>query len=310
MKKISIIGAGYVGSTIAYSLSLRSISDDIVLIDIDRNKAQGEVDDIRHGLVGMGDSFVRTGSYSDCDGSDLIIITAGRNRKPNESRLDMIHDNIGIMKNVCENLLHNYNGGIVIIVSNPVDILTYYGKKWLSLPDGKVFGTGCILDTSRFVRAIADHAKCPISNVYGIVIGEHGDSQLPVWSNLTVSGMTIEKHCLLNGLNWNNELKDQIQNKVKKLGAQIIAAKGRTHYGIATCVCMLANSVLNNEPVTASVTSVLNGEYGLYDVSLSLPCIIGSDGISERKTLSLSDHEISDLKNSAEKLKLTIADSF
>ena len=301
--KITIIGAGYVGATIAYALTLKGIADDIVLVDIDEKKAQAEADDIQHGVAAMGDSAVRAGTYADTADSDLIIIIAGRNRKPTETRLDMIHDNIGIIKDVCEQLKKHGARGVVLLVSNPVDILTYYCDKWLGLPDGTVFGTGCTLDTSRLLRAVADYTGSPVSEVSGYVIGEHGESQVPVWSGITVQQKPFADYCALHGF---EEIKQTIQDRVKSLGTRIIAAKGRTHYGIATCVCMLADAVLHQKETLASVTSPLHGEYGLQEVALSLPCIISGNGIVRKQVPSLTDEEQAKLKNSADKLKSTL----
>lgn len=256
----------------------------------------------------MGDSAVRAGTYADTADSNLIVITAGRNRKPTETRLDMIHDNIGIIKDVCEQLKKHGARGVVLLVSNPVDVLTYYCDKWLGLPDGTVFGTGCTLDTSRLLRAVADYTGSPVSEVSGYVIGEHGESQVPLWSSIAVQGKPVAEYCTLHGLIWNEEIRQTIQNRVKSLGTQIIAAKGRTHYGIATCVCMLADAVLHQKETVASVTSPLNGEYGLHEVALSLPCIISGKGIVRKQVPILTDEEQAKLKNSAEKLKTTLTE--
>lgn len=304
--KITIIGAGYVGATIAYALTLKGIADDIVLVDIDEKKAQAEADDIQHGVAAMGNSVVRTGTYADTADSDLIVITACRNRKPTETRLNMIHDNIGIMKDVCEQLKKHGARGVVLLVSNPVDVLTYYCDKWLGLPDGTVFGTGCTLDTSRLLRAVADYTGSPVSEVSGYVIGEHGESQVPLWSSIAVQGKPVAEYCMLHGLIWIKAIRQTIQNRVKSLGTQIIAAKGRTHYGIATCVCMLADAVLHQKETVASVTSRLNAEYGLHEVALSLPCIISGKGIVRKQMSILTDEEQAKLKNSADKLASTL----
>lgn len=303
MKRISIIGAGYVGATIAYALDLKGIADDIVLIDINGEKSRGEANDIRHGIAAMGESAVRAGSYADCADSDLIIVTAGRNRLPNESRLDMIQDNIGIMKSVSDEIARYYTRGAVMIVSNPVDLLTYYCDRWLGLPNGTVFGTGCILDTSRLVRVTADYFNVQAAAVDGYVIGEHGESQVPVWSAMKFSGVPVDEFCRQNKLKWDDSVKAKIQATVKNLGTNIIAAKGRTHYGIATCACMLSDAVINQRNVTASVTSPLTGEYGINGVSLSLPSKLCKNGVAKRITTELNNRELEKLYQSAEKLK-------
>lgn len=303
MKRISIIGAGYVGATIAYALDLKGIADDIVLIDINGEKSRGEANDIRHGIADMGESAVRAGTYTDCADSDLMIVTAGRNRLPNESRLDMIQDNIGIMKSVSAEIARYYTRGAVMIVSNPVDILTYYCDRRLGLQNGTVFGTGCILDSSRLVRVTADYLKLKAAAVNGYVIGEHGESQVPGWSAMKVSGMPVEDFCRQNGIKWDDSVKANIQTSVKNLGTNIIAAKGRTHYGIATCVCMLSDEIIHQRNVTASVTSPLTGEYGIDGVALSLPSKLCHNGVVKRFTEELSKQELAKLYQSAEKLK-------
>lgn len=303
MKKISIVGAGYVGATIAYALDLKGIADDIVLIDINREKSIGEANDIRHGIAAMGESAVRAGSYADCADSNLIIVTAGRNRLPNESRLDMIQDNIGIMKNVSDEIARYYTRGAVMIVSNPVDILTYYCDRRLGLPNGRVFGTGCILDSSRLMRVTADYLHLEAADVNGYVIGEHGESQVPVWSAMKVSGISVDEFCRQNKLKWDDSIKAKIQTTVKNLGTDIIAAKGRTHYGIATCVCMLSDAIINQRNVSASVTSLLTGEYGIDGVALSLPSELCNNGVAKRLTAELNNQDLEKLYLSAEKLK-------
>lgn len=302
-KKVVIIGAGFVGSSIAYALTIRNLSKDIVLVDIDKVKAEGEVSDIQHGISYIGSSSVRVGDYSDCRNADLIIITAGRNRKSNETRLDMMSDNIRIMKNVVNQIKSNYTKGVIMVVSNPVDVLTYVCDKWMELPNGRVFGTGCLLDTSRLIREIANYTGSNIDDIKGDVVGEHGDSQFPVWSTLTINGMTIEKYCQNTGLDWGYEQKNVIYQRVKKMGASIIAAKGRTHYGIATCVCSLAEAILNQRLTTASVSSTLCGEYNISDVAISVPSIIGANGVEQILKCKWTDEEYEALHHSANQVK-------
>lgn len=308
MKRISVIGAGYVGATIAYALDLKGIANDIVLIDTNEDKARAEADDIRHGIAAMGESAVRAGSYADCADCDLIIITAGRNRLPNESRLDMIQDNIGIMKDVSDEIARYYTRGAVMIVSNPVDILTYYCDRRLGLPNGTVVGTGCILDTSRLVRAAADYFNIRAAAVNGYVIGEHGESQVPVWSAMKVSGVAVEEYCLKKHSKWDASIKATIQTRVKNLGTNIISAKGRTHYGIDTCVCMLTDAIINHKNVIASVSSPLTGEYGIDGVALSLPSKLCKNGVAERIITELEGQELEKLYLSAEKLKNALSE--
>ena len=306
-RKVAIVGSGYVGASIAYALTLKNIAKEIVLIDIDKKKAQGEALDIQHGISYMGRSSVRAGEYSDCADCDLIVITAGRNRRPGESRLDMVGDNIKTMDNVIGELKKYYTRGVILIVSNPVDILTYYCDKKMGLPNGRVIGTGCILDTSRLIREVANYTHLSTEVVKCNIIGEHGDTQIPVWSRLAIAGVPMKEYCDNVGLEWNDKIKEKIYNEVKTMGSTIIEDKGRTHYGIATCVCSIADAILNQRLTIASVTTPLTGEYKISDVALSLPSIIGVNGVEHRLVEYLSDEEFEALKVSALKMKETLS---
>lgn len=302
-RKVAIIGAGFVGASIAYALTLKNIAKEIILIDIDKKKAQGEALDIQHGISYMGRSSVRAGEYEDCSDCDLIVITAGRNRRTGETRLDMVQDNIVIMDNVIGELKKYYTRGVLLVVSNPVDILTYYCDKKMGLPNGRVIGTGCILDTSRLIREVANYTKLSTEVVKCNIIGEHGDTQIPVWSRLAIAGVPMKEYCDNVGLKWNDDIKNEIYSKVKTMGSTIITDKGRTHYGIATCVCSIADAILNQRLTIASVTTPLKGEYKIFDVALSLPSIIGVNGVEHRLVEYLSDNEYQALQKSALKMK-------
>ena len=305
-RRVVIVGAGYVGSSIAYALTITNLAREIILIDVDEEKAIGEALDIQHGIPYMGVSKVRSGSYADCAESDLIIVTAGRNRRVGETRLDMISDNIGIIRDVANNIKPYYNHGPVIIVSNPVDILTWECDRVLGLPNGHVFGTGCILDTSRLIRTIAGYTHLKIEAIKCNVVGEHGDSQFPVWSRLAIAGQPMEEYCQNVGLEWGKTQRQEIYDRVRNMGARIIAAKGKTHYGIATCVCSLADAVLNQRLTIAPVTSPLQGEYGIKGVSLSVPSIIGVNGVEHRLEERWTDEEYFKLKISAARMEEAI----
>lgn len=305
-RKVAIIGAGFVGASIAYALTIRNLASRIVLIDVNREKAEGEAADIQHGIPYMGTSSVCAGDYSDCAGCDLIIITAGRSRRPGETRLDMIADNIGILREVVDNIKRYYTHGVLLVVSNPVDILTYKVAEWMDLPNGKVFGTGCILDTSRLVRAISDYTDINIEAIKCNIVGEHGDSQFPLWSRLSIAGIPMNEYCENVGLEWGDAQKEALYTKVRGMGASIIGAKGRTHYGIATCVCSLADAVLNQRLTIAPVTSAMQGEYGIKDVAISVPSIVGVSGVERRLEEHLSGEELDNLRASAAKMRKTL----
>ena len=281
-RKVAIVGAGYVGSSIAYALTLRDVAREIVLIDINMDKTDGEAKDIRHGLPAMGTADLYAGDYPDCADCDLIIITAGRGRIPGESRHDLTNENVKILRNVIDSIKKYYTRGVILVISNPLDILTFKASEWMELPSGMVFGSGCILDSSRFVRSIADYIGLSTGVVNGYIVGEHGDGMVPVWSHVTVGGIPIDEYCQDIGIEWNDDIKKTITDRTRKMGAEIIAEKGRTHYGIATCVCQLADAIINQRPTIASVSSVLQGEHGCRGVALSVPSVVGPSGVQQR----------------------------
>lgn len=306
-RKVVIVGSGFVGSSIAYALALRDIAREIVLIDIDREKCAGEAYDIRHGIPSMGTSDLYAGDYSDCADSDLIIITAGRNRKPGENRLDMASENTRIMKSVVDSIKEYYTRGCILIVSNPVDILTQKVTEWMQLPDGIVFGSGCILDSSRFIRSVADYLSLSTGVISGYIVGEHGDNQVPVWSKLVVSGIPIEEYCQELQIKWSDESRKKIAEQTRTMGMEIIKAKGRTHYGIATSVCFIADAIINQRPTIASVSSQLMGEHGVRGVSLSVPSVIGPGGVQQRIREKWSPEEYRGFFDAVEKVRETLS---
>ena len=307
-RKVVIIGSGNVGASIAYALTIRNLAREIILIDKDRQRAIGEALDIQHGIPYMGVSSVRTGDYTDCENCDLIIITAGRNRKVGENRLDLISDNVAIVEDVISKMKPYYNRGAILMVANPVDILTYKCTKLMGLPDGRVFGTGNILDSSRLIRIVADYVGLNTEVVKGNIVGEHGDHQIPIWSRLSIAGVPVEEYCADVGLSWNEAIRDEMAKTVRGLGAEIIKDKGKTHYGIATCVCFIAEAILNQRLTIAPVSSILNGEYGIKDVSLSVPSIIGAGGVERRLEERWTKEEYAKFKETAASLKEFLKD--
>ncbi len=305
-RKVAIIGSGYVGSSIAYALALRDIAREIAIIDINTEKATGEAKDIRHGISLMGTTDLYAGDYSDCADCDLIIITAGRSRKPGETRLDLINDNVRIMRSVVDSIQQYYTRGVILVISNPVDILTLKVDEWMGLPNGMVFGSGCILDTSRFVRCVADYVGLNSGIINGYLVGEHGDSQVPVWSKVTVGGIAIDEYCREVDIQWDDEIKVSLAEQTKVMGAEIIEAKGRTHYGIATCVCSIADAVINMRPSIASVSSRLMGEHGVRDIALSVPSVIGPAGVQQRIRERWEPNEYAGFFAAVEKVRATI----
>ncbi len=304
--KVAVIGAGFVGATSAYVMALRKVCTELVLIDVVADKAAGEADDIKHGLPFIGQMKVYSGDYSDIKDCDIIVVTAGANRKPGETRLDLAKKNTSIARGITESIMKYYNGGVILVVANPVDILTYMITKWSGLPKGTVLGSGTSLDTVRFRSLLADKTGIDVANVHGYIIGEHGDSQVPAWSNTHVAGMQIDEYCQKNGILLSDDVKSEILETVKTDGAKIIARKGATYFGVSVCVAILVESLLRDCDTIRTVSTVLDGEYGISDVALSLPTIIGSSGAKKVLVPNLTPEEIEALNKSANACKAVL----
>ena len=303
-RKVAIIGVGYVGTSIAYALTIKGIAREIVLIEHPdcAAKCVAEINDIRHGIRHMGLSNVHYGTYADIKDCNLIVIAAGRNRRPGETRPELAADNLITAKHIAVEIRKHYTKGVVLIVTNPVDTITQAMTQWLALPDGTVFSTGCLLDSSRLTNVVADFIGLSPDDINALIIGEHGDGQIAIWSKVTVAGISIKEYCEMIGVSFTNDDKTAMEQRVRTMGTEIIKGKGRTHYGIATCVCYIADAILDHRPTIASVSSVLHGEYGISNVALSLPCIIDSSGIKRRLTDKLENVELARLKEVAKML--------
>ncbi|MBR5479739.1 MAG: L-lactate dehydrogenase [Clostridia bacterium] len=306
--KVAIIGAGFVGSASAYAIALRQVCTELVLIDVAEDKARGEADDIKHGLPFIGQMKVYSGGYECVKDCDVIVVTAGANRKPGETRLDLAKKNAFIGKSIADSIMQHYNGGVILVVANPVDILTYLFAKWTGLPAGRVLGSGTSLDTIRLRSALADRTGIDISNIHGYIIGEHGDSQVPAWSNTHIAGMQIDDYCEKNNIELTEEIKEEIRQGVVTGGAKIIKRKGATYYGVAVCVATLVESLLRDSDTIRTVSTVMMGEFGVSDVALSLPAVIGSTGVKKVMQPTLTEEEIERFRASAEACKAVLAD--
>lgn len=302
-KKVTIIGTGYAGSSIAYALVLCNVANEIVLINRHIEKAQSEIDDIRHGFPFASAANLRIGDYKDCTDCDVIIIAVGRNRHIGESRLDLAKDNTEIVKTYVDKIKEYYTNAVILIVTNPIDIITQKVCEWIDAPYGKIFGTGCILDSSRFIRVLADYFNVSITDIRAMIIGEHGDSQVPVWSQVLIKGKKVDDYCKENNVKWDDDIKNEIANKVKNMGASIIKQKGRTQYGIATCTADIVNAILTDKKITIPVSSPMQGEYEISNVSISYLSVIGKNGIENRVSSELNRNELDLLKISAEKVR-------
>ena len=298
--KISIIGAGAVGAACAFSIATQRLCAEIVIIDVNKEKAEGEAMDISHGLITMGTMNIYSGDYSDIVDSDLIVITAGVGRKPGETRLDLANKNISIARDVAANIMKYYNGGAIMVVSNPVDVITYLIQKESGLPIGRVFGTGTVLDSARFRYFLSTKIDADIRNIHGYTAGEHGEAQFAVWSSVHVSGMRLESFCEKKGILLD---KDGVMRETVSSGAQVIKRKGVTNYAIAAIVAELAATVLKNRRSIFSVTSLLDDYYGISDVAISVPSFVGDEGVAGKLMYDFTQDEMENLHNTATKIR-------
>lgn len=304
--KVAIIGAGFVGASTAFAMALGQGVSEVVLIDVNKEKAVGEALDINHGLCFVGQMAVYAGDYSDIADCDVIIITAGLNRKPGETRLDLAKKNVAIAKDITENIMKYYTHGVILVVANPVDILTYKIQQWSGLPNGRVFGTGTVLDSSRFRYFLAEKFNVDVKNIHGYIIGEHGDTQLPLWSATHIAGMKIEEYAKEYGDVFNEEVKAAIAEQTKVAGATIIKNKGATYYAIAITVNTIVETLLKNQNTIRTVSSVIDGIYGIKDVAISLPSIINSNGVQRIVEFPLTSEEEQLLLKSADAIKAVL----
>jgi L-lactate dehydrogenase len=301
--KIAVIGAGFVGAATAYTIALSQLVNEIVMIDVMREKAIGEAMDISHGLSHIGQMRIHAGDYSDCADCDVIIVTAGLNRKPGETRLDLANKNVPIARSITENIMKYYTRGVILVVANPVDILTYMIQKWSGLPNGRVMGTGTALDSARFRYTLSARLHVDIQNVHAYIIGEHGDSQLPIWSASSIACQSLDEYCANAGIPMGPDEKAAIMDEVRTAGAEVIKNKGATYYAIASVVTSVCETLIKNKNTIRTVASVVDGPYGIHDLTLSLPCIVNKDGIRSILNLRLSADEEANLAGCAGKMK-------
>ena len=301
--KIAVIGAGGVGATTAYALMVQGVGSEIVLIDLNKDKAEGEAMDLRHGASFVNPVDIYAGDYKDLADAKLIIITAGAAQKPGETRLDLIKKNTGIFKNIIPSITKYNKDGILLVVTNPVDILTYLTYKISGFPANRVLGSGTVLDSSRFRSLLSKNCGVAASNVHGYIIGEHGDSEVPVWSLTNIAGTQINNYCPICKQDCEDTQFQEISDQVKNAGYDIINKKGSTFYAVALAVSRIARAILRDENAVLTVSSLMKGYYGVEDMSLSLPTLINSNGIKNVLELPLSEEEEKSFKESAEQLK-------
>ncbi|MBQ3061447.1 MAG: L-lactate dehydrogenase [Lachnospiraceae bacterium] len=309
MNKITVIGTGSVGSTIAYTLAIEGLASEIVMIDINGDKALGEALDIRQGTPFGHPCTVQAGNYADAAGSDIVVITSGIARKEGQSRLDLAQVNINVVKSITPEVIRYAPDATYVIVSNPVDVLTYAFCKYSGLPEQRIIGSGTILDTARLRSRISEYYSVNQQNVHAYVLGEHGDSSFVPWSIANISNVPVEdyRNSLLNTRRDFPDLnKDEVEEYVRKSGAKVIQRKGATFYAVSMSVCHICKCLLSGIDTTLTVSTMLHGEYGIDDICLSLLNVVGKDGAHSKVMLPLNDRELEALRYSADSLRNVI----
>ena len=308
MNKITVIGTGSVGSTIAYTLTVMGLASEIVMIDINGEKAKGEALDIRQGVPFCNPTSIYAGSYADAVNSNIVIITSGVARKPGQSRLDLAQTNVNILKAVAGEIVKYAPDATYIIVSNPVDVLTYVFTKCSGIPENRIIGSGTILDTARLRARIAEYYSVNQKNIHAYILGEHGDSAFVPWSVANISNVPIDQFhdAIRSGVDYPEFNRDEVEEYVRKSGARVIQRKGATYYAVSMSVCHICKCLLSGIDTTMTVSTMLHGEYGIDDVCLSLLNVVGSKGAHGKVMLPLNDEEIAALHKSAESLKAVI----
>ena len=309
--KITVIGAGSVGSTIAYTLSNQNVASEIVLIDINKEKVEGEVMDIAQGTCFRDPISIVAGEYEDAKDSDIVIITSGIARKPGQTRIELTQTNVNILKSITPEIVKVAPHALYIIVSNPVDIMTYVFTKISGLPENQIIGSGTILDSARLRCGLSEHLNVAQNNIHAYVFGEHGDTSFIPWTGAYVSGVSLDEYYDIvksMGKEVKEVDKDAMLEYVQKSGGQIIKRKGATFYAVSASVCKLCSILSASSDSITTVSSMMHGEYGISGISLSMPAIVGLNGIETHVPISLDADEAEKLRESAETLKKIAAE--
>ena len=308
--KITVIGAGSVGSTIAYTLSNQNVASEIVLIDINKEKVEGEVMDIAQGTCFRDPISIIAGEYEDAKDSDIVIITSGIARKPGQTRIELTQTNVNILKSITPEIVKVAPHALYIIVSNPVDIMTYVFTKISGLPENQIIGSGTILDSARLRCGLSEHLNVAQNNIHAYVFGEHGDTSFIPWTGAYVSGVSLDEYYDIAksmGKEVKEVDKDAMLEYVQKSGGQIIKRKGATFYGVANSVVDVCEALMGAQDLVTVVSSMMHGEYGIDDVCLSTLTLVGPNGIQGKVPMRMNKKEIEQLHKSADALKAVIA---
>lgn len=305
-KKAVIIGCGFVGSASVFALMQSGLFTEIALIDADEKKAEGEAMDISHGIPFASPMKIYAGSYDDVADAAIVIISAGAGQKPGETRVDLVHKNVAIFKSIIPEIAKRNFAGILLVVSNPVDILTQVAVKLSGLPENRVIGSGTVLDTARLRNALGEHLEVDSRSVHAFIVGEHGDSEVVVWSSANVSGVPLSEMCEMRGHYKHKEDAKEIAAAVKNSAYEIINRKHATYYGIAMSVKRICQAIMRDEKTILPLSHMIHGIYDIEGISLSMPVIVGADGVESDMPINLNGEEALKLKESADALKKII----
>ncbi len=301
--KVAVVGAGKVGSTFAYALLLNGLVGEIVLIDIDRKRAEGEVMDLNHAMPLSNPARIWVGDYPDCAGADVVVVAAGTGQRPGETRLDLVKRNAAIFRDIIPRITAYNTNGILLIATNPVDVLSYVTWKVSGFPSQRVIGSGTVLDTARLRYLLGEHLGVDPRNVHAHVIGEHGDSEVLVWSLATVAGMQLDDFCLRENCELGPEIRARFFGQTRNAAYEIIQRKGATYYAVAVGLLRIVESILRDQHTVLAVSSLVPGYYGIEDVYLSLPAVVGRGGVERVLHLPLNEQETDQLRQSAAVLR-------
>lgn len=302
-RKVAVIGTGFVGSSSAFALMESGLFSEMVLLDADQNRAEGEALDISHGLPFARPMKITAGTYDDLVDAAIIVITAGAGQKPGETRLDLVKKNVAIFRTIIGEIAKRNCRGILLIVANPVDILTYVALKLSGFPENRVFGSGTTLDTARLKYLLGERLSVDARSVHAWIIGEHGDSQIAAWSSANVSGVPLSDFCSMRGFTEHDQNMEDIAEDVKNSAYRIIEKKKATYYGVAVAVRRICEAIIRDEKSVLPVSSIQHGAFGIDGVALSMPAIVGKNGVEKQIPIKLNEKEQGELKKSADALK-------
>ncbi len=305
-RKVGIVGCGFVGSSSAFALMQSGLFNEMVLIDAVPEKAEGEALDISHGVPFASPMKIYAGTYDDVKDAGVIVVTAGAAQKPGETRLDLVHKNVGIFRSIIPEIAKRGFDGILLIVANPVDILTYAALQMSGLPKERVIGSGTVLDSARLRSKLGEHLSVDSRSVHAFIVGEHGDSEFAAWSSANISGVPLSDFCEMRGHYHHEQSQENILESVKNSAYEIISKKHATYYGIAMSVKRICEAIVHDEKSILPVSVLMEGEYGLNDVCLSMPAIVGADGFEQHVPIPLSKEEQEELTKSAKALREVI----